>query len=483
MNVMPYLLLLCALSLQAATPDSLELETARRLALESHRDATRIRLLLRELGLLSQERRLQLLPRLDLNVTAPSIDDSRNEVWIGDSLQQLVWLDWNQRRESADLQLSAELPLATQAGLSSRAYHRDSDTQSFPEEYGNSWRAWITQDLIPRRTLHGDLQESGRELELLKLEALDELARFRHRVAEAYRDLLLAQGSLGLSRADLESSRLNLENAQGRFQAGLIAESEYLRVEVDALGRESSFVTDSVQVRRQEEDFARLTGLDLDRLPPLAGLGERRPIELGLDELKARLLADNTSILRQEQRRISLQRDRNQAKLDRLPELELSASWSWLREGDDWDWDPAQARLNRSLRLDFSWALFDRLEKRRALERSRIALRRADLDRDELLESLDAQLESLWNRRGELLRLQPLKERQTELAARDAEITLERFDAGLVQSQDLIDAERTLSASRLDRLRLAIDLARVDAELARITGLDREGLEEWIGEN
>ncbi len=480
MNRALRLLALITLSLSGMAasfqPDSISMDEAIQQALSSHRDAERARLLLREAELFAQERLMTLAPRLNLNLTAPSIDDSRNEVWVGDSLQQLVWVDWNQRRESADLALSTELPLGARAGLGSSAYHRKSDTGSFPEEYGNSWTAWVTQDLIPRRTLLGDLAESGRELRLLKLEALDELAAFRHEVAAAYRDLLLGQRSLALGRAELDAGRLNMESAASRFNAGLIAESEYLRVEVEQLGREATFVSDSIRVRRQEESFARLTGYPEDatpRLKPLPALEER---DWSLAELEDLLRQQNTRLLRQEHRRAQLERARREALIDRLPELELSASWSWVREGDDWDWNPDGTVLNRSLRLNLAWALFDGFAARRTHERSRIALRRNLLDRQALLEDLEAQLDELWNRRGELLRTLPLRQRQTELAERDAAITLERFEAGQVNSRDLIDADQTLSAARLNRLRLEMDLARVEAEIERLVGLDRLAL-------
>jgi outer membrane protein TolC len=81
------------------------------------------------------------------------------------------------------------------------------------------------------------------------------------------------------------------------------------------------------------------------------------------------------------------------------------------------------------------------------------------------------------NRIRDLQAQVPLRARQLELALRDHEISQQRFTSGLITSQDLIDAERTLSSVRLQELSARISLVLEVAALDRMTGADRGGEE------
>ncbi|MDP2359281.1 MAG: TolC family protein [bacterium] len=455
----------------------LDLEEALARALAGHREVEGARLALLESRLAREAARLRLTPRLTLTLRAPSIIDSRNETWTaqGDSLR-LVWVDWNQRRESGGLALNQELPLGTRLGLSADTWHRRSDTGSFDEEYGGAWSARVRQSLLPRSLLLGDLVESGREAEQAGLEALEQLADFRHRVALAFLALLQRQEGMALARQDLSVSRGNLERAASRFEAGLIAESDYLKVELDDLRLRASFQTDSLATVLAGRDFMRLLGGTEATAPPL---DPRLPAAAGPQDraaLAALLAAGNAGLARQRLESLKARREQRRARVDRLPELELDAAWTWREEGGNWLWRPDEPVLDRSISLDLSWPLLAGGERGRALRSAGIHLRRQELRLRELEESLAATLEQFWLRSEELRLQAPLLERQLELAERDAAISRERFAAGQITSQDLIDADRALSRARLQALEMRVAQVRVRLDLERLTGQDREAV-------
>jgi outer membrane protein TolC len=468
-------LLFLSLACGAWAEPLLGLEQAWREALSGHRDAERARLDLEELRLERQAALLRLAPRLQLSLSGPGILETRNEVWTGsgDSLR-LTRVAWRQRREAGGLSLNTELPLGTSLSLSADGWRRSSSTGSFADEVGRSLGAVLRQDLLPRATLWGDLEESARETEVAGREIRDQLAGFRHRVALAFLDALRGQQGLELSRRDREVSRANLERAKGRFEAGWIAESDFLKVELEDLQQQAAFQSDSMDQAVRELALCHLLGRTpplppLDPLlPELAVPPHRDSLEHAVDELSA-------ALARRRLEEAKARRARRSSSLDRLPELSLELGWGRGSEGPDWD-SLDEPVLDRSATLRLDWPLFAGGEKSRARERAGMTLRRAELALEETREHLRQEADRLW-REWEEVRVQaPLLERQVELAQKDADISQERFQAGQITSQLLIDAERALSQARLRRLDLALREARVRLDLARLAGTDREAL-------
>lgn len=471
-------LLLAALPRPAAA-ETLDLDGAVRQALDASREARRARMDWQQARLQAQAARLRLLPSLELSATAPERQDASTEVW-DESSGRWVWTDWNLVRQSAGLALQAELPLGTSLRLGADGYHRDSNTGSYDEETSTRWSGQLSQSLLPRGTLWGDLREAGAEERQSRLEAAERLAELRHRVVSGYWSLLRGQLAAEIARMDLGTSRETFEESKRRFEAGLISESDYLKTELEALQQQAGWLADSLDLAERDRDFRRLIGLPGQG--PLA-LDATLPEPPASRESLAGLeteLEGNGRLLRQRLEERKAKRLLGIARVDRLPEIDLSVGWSRQRTGESWQWSPMDGTLNRSLRLDFSLPLFDRLEGRRAVRLARLQLRRERLDGEELQEDLRAELQALLSRLLRLRELQPLRERRVELAERDLLISRERYASGLILSRDLIDAERALSAARLERLDNRVDLALASAELERLTGRDRGVLEDWL---
>lgn len=469
-------------TLPAALPAPLSLDAAVDLALTQHRDARLAMLSLRRARLDRLASRLRLAPRVDLLLNLPSVVDSRNETWTqqGDSLR-LVWVDWNQRRESGTLRLGQDLPFGTRVELDADLWHRRSDTGSFTEERGGAWSAHLRQSLLPRQTLWGDLAQSEREADQAELEALEELADLRHRVGQAWLSLLLQQEGLVLARQDLEQAVASRQRAANRLAAGLIAESDYLKVELDELRQRASFQSDSLESGRSARSFLRLVGLPEGPLPTLDNRIPDLPPLPALDSLRIWLLQEHADIRAQALNHWKAGRELRRQQWARLPEVELDAAWTWREEGEAWLWMPEEPRLDRSLSLTLAWPLFAAGAGGRAVAGARMALDHTTLQGEALAEDLEDRLEQLWLQ-AEAQRLeQPLLDRQLELAGQDAEISRQRFQAGQITSSDLIEAEGALSRLRLESLRTSLERWRTRLVLERLVGVDRRQLEERLG--
>jgi outer membrane protein TolC len=340
----------------------------------------------------------------------------------------------------------------------------------------------VRQSLLPRKTLWGDMALGEREADQAELEALEQLAELRHRVALAWISLLLRQESLVLSRQDLELAVSSRERAAARLAAGLIAESDYMKVELDELRLRSSFQADSLEGRRGARDFLRLLGQPLDLSPVLeATLPALDPLP-PLESLKAALSRDHADLAARRLEKWRARRELRRQQMSLLPELDLDLAWTLREEDAQWLLMPEDPSLDRSLRLGLAWPLFTAGASGRALERARIAMKRQELQTEAVQESLEGRLEQLWLQ-AETQRLQqPLVERQLDLARKDADISRLRFQSGQITSRELIDADRALSRLRVEDLQARLDMWRTRLELERLTGQDRAHVARLVEE-
>jgi outer membrane protein len=468
--------LLCQIT--AAAVLKLDQDLAVSIALEKHRDTESILLDLKEYDIQSAELRARLLPKLIFNMDAPTITESRDEIWttIGDSAEVLVWKDWSQRRESGNLQLLTELPLGTTISAGLRAYHRSSDSEGITEQYGNTWSFSFTQRMINPKTLLGDLSEGKIEKDIQVVRITDRLAELRQDVITSFYSLLRMELAYELNGDVIQQSNLSLQKTIGRYQAGMIAESDYLKVELDNLKRQANRASDSLTLILERESFMRTIGLasetefELERNVPVYDT----PLDFDTqwdDLLSSNLaLSDAAFTIKKSRRNLRA------ARIELLPEVDLNFSWQSDYADDEFDFDISNGNINRSAGLSLSWALFNRGADSRVVQRAKISFRKAEIRQEQLIEDLRVLLIRKMARLQELEIQIPLVKRQLELADRDLEISRERYASGLISSQDLIDAEHNLSTAQISLLNSKIDLVLSIIDINRITGRDRQNV-------
>jgi outer membrane protein TolC len=451
---------------------------ALRSAFATHRDAERIRMDLQEARLDARRERLRLMPRVSLDVTLPTIDDYRSEVWttVDDSLK-LLWQDWNLREDRGDLKVSAESPFGTQVNLAMGAWRRSSDSGSIDLLQGQLYSVELFQDLLPGRTLFGDLREAASTLNLREDEALDRLAAFRFRILSAYDRMHQLQAAARFADADRKQARENFYRSRERYSAGLIAESEFIKMELEVLRQQRAFQSDSLFLIEEETTFRQLIGLQEGEG---FSLQAPEPSHLEPEDFELLWALVQGSSLRLKQARhaqVLAQRALWLTRLDRLPDLSLRASWSLYGEDESFQIFPESPGINRSFRVQLRLPIFDGGSAAQAVERAKLSKKRSRLSYEESEESMRTNLRKLLLRLQDLLTSAEIMSRQVEIADRDLMLSRERHEMGLIRSQDWIEAGRSLSRVRLQELENRVELHLSQLELDRLTGLDIEVLQ------
>ncbi len=481
MNRLCFLLLMPALLCAAIPRDTLRLglEDAIQLALRDHRDSELARISHREAELDYADVLARMLPQLTAGAVVPSISDSRSQLW-NDAEERYYWRNVNRQYKEGSLQLESELPLGTSVSAGMSTYHTESSTGDYDEEYGTNWSLGLSYSLLAARTPWGDYRQGRRQYTLEHLGASEQMATLRYRVIQAYYSLLRAQMRHALAREDLQAAENNLERARSRYEAGLIAESDYLKIDLEKLEQEASFLSDSSSLVLQTRTFAELVRVDPERPVMLNQELDSTVQTHRLDELQQTLAANNLGFLEAQDAVQDRQREVRNRLRDLFPDFTLRLGWDLYKTGDEIDLELADLGLSRSVSLSMSYPLYTGGSTARSLERARLSLRRSQLAREELQEELGDQLRSLLADLDELQRTLPIRRRMVQMAERDYLISVERHEAGQITSQALIDAGRALSQARLDMLNNHINLLLSEAQLERLLGVDRERLEQEL---
>jgi len=292
-------------------------------------------------------------------------------------------------------------------------------------------------------------------------------------VASGYYNLLRSELLLDETEQALKRSRDLLRAAKIRREEGEVAQLDVLQAELLVARNENTLISGRNQLRSSQVDFRVLLGLAPDSS---AGIASTKvslvTSELDLDALLSYALDHRLDLINQElsleQSRLSLLKARNQ----RLPDLDLYASYSFVDGNDDleevWDVDQGSIAVGAVFRLplgdvsddvNYQKALISRQKTETSLEEAR---RQVTSDVDKAvrnIRTLQSQLEVL--------------KKNVEIAEETFRLSQLSYEVGgLISSFDLSSAQDDLTSARTDYVSALIDykVALIQLDLAR--GLD-----------
>ena len=281
------------------------------------------------------------------------------------------------------------------------------------------------------------------------------------RVTTAYYDLVQSIRQLEIQKQRLEQSQSSLDLAQRKFEIGLIAEVEALCLNVEKLGAEANVAQAETDIERRRDILRDL--LDLETTDPLevvteaayenVPIDENRALELGLarrtDMLEAEILT--------QVRELSLKETRQRLG----PTAVLNATVGLQGRGDEvGDLSRNLERNLVSARIDIQLPLLDGGQRRSQVRLAEIALERGRLSRQTQRKDVIRQVRDAVRNVREAERQIELRQAARQFAERTFEVEQSRFELGLADSQDILDAQTALTSARLSALDAVLDYQR-----------------------
>lgn len=399
---------------------------------------------------------------MDAFVTAPSFTGLRDT-------QENVALQTRVREENTDVSYSGNLRMTQrlrhlgQFTLTSAALRRDFSSNRREDflDYSGSTRLAYERDLLAQPSEEIALKRAEHSLQSARLNFDRQRLQLEGQVIDDYYDLVQSVRELEIEEQRLAQSRANLELAQRKFEVGLIAEVEALRLQVEMLQAEATYdqAQTDIELRR---DLLRET-LGLDVWEPITidtevqyeihPIDAERALEIGLarrtDMKRAEIFEEINELNIAEARRrngINATFGANVSMQGRGPEIgDVSDTFERNRWGVD---------------LQITLPLIDSGQRQANISQARIALEQSRLNREQQRRLIIQQVRDATRRVHEAERQIDLRQAALEFAQRTYDVEQSRFELGLADSQQLLQAQGNLTQAQINALAAVIGYQR-----------------------
>jgi outer membrane protein TolC len=309
--------------------------------------------------------------------------------------------------------------------------------------------------------------------EAVSYNVVEETADVRLQVERAYVQALVARELVSISEAAIQQARAFLDQERLRLRAGRASELEVLRAEVELENLRPQQV--------QAQNAADLAVLNLKRL---TNIPYGQPVELttvltlpspdALTDVELDPAAETSqraAILAAEaQVRIREQRVRLE-RASYLPTVALQANYGrylFPSGAFDFDGDP---RTDFTVSIGVQVPLFDGFRRRAQVAQARVELSQAELQRDQLVEAVQLQVEQALREKRRAAALIAARQTTVDQAARVYRLTELQYREGLATQLEVSNARLGLLQARSNLVQALADFYTADTDLARsLTG-------------
>ena len=330
-----------------------------------------------------------------------------------------------------------------------------------------------TRDLLYTPAAEIQLQQAEIGLSISQSNLHRRELQLAEQVTNSFYDLVQAIRELEIQQQRLEQSTAALDLALRKFEIGLIAEVEALHLRVEKLRAEAEFNRARTQIERQRDRLREILGMEMD--DPLEVLtsvdhetvpiAEGTAVEFGLRR-------------RSDLREAEWARQSSELSLKDLeqqlgPTAQLTTRLTLLGRGPDAsDVSSTFERSFVSAGVRMELPLVDGGERRARVRRAEIDLEKSLLNTESVERRIAREIRDAVRNVREAEQQIELGREELTVAERTYDVERSRFELGLADSQELLQAQTALTQARLDGLREAIDYQRALAGLRVATMAD-----------
>jgi outer membrane protein TolC len=264
------------------------------------------------------------------------------------------------------------------------------------------------------------------------------------RVVQAYFGLLEAKRLREVTEQNVALYREQLANAQSRFDAGRLTKNELLVVQVALRDSEVEIQRRDLAIARARRELNRTIGADVDAATEPADVREKPAVPPVGEALRSAYERNPLlrSLLEEQQR---LEETRRSVERQRWPRFFAAGAVDYSSS------DLLEPKDFGSGAVGFTWDLD--LDRRRAAElaEARIAAEKNRVEIERQLRELESGVRSAQQAATERLAVLAAAEIAVGQAEENVRIRQQQFDAGRASSEDVLDAQRLLSAQRASR--------------------------------
>lgn len=480
LRVLSALALPAALSIAAITPrpsaaDPLSLQDCIGLALSQNlQHLSNVQSLERRRADLQQARAPFEL-NADANVTAPSYNE-RRDTFTSEALLARFREENTTFQYGGNLTLSQRVPHVGRFSMSATGLRDDFSSNRRQDflDFSGDIRFSYTQDILSTPSEELGLRQAELGLSMGRYSLRRQQLQLESRATNAFYDLVQSIRQLAIQKQRLEQSEAALDLAQRKYEIGLIAEVQAIRLQLEKLRAEASYAQAETTIEGRRDALRELLGVELtDSLEVMTEVAyEKVPIDedLAVEQgLRHRTDMQEAEILTAV-RRLSLEETKQRVG----PTAQLNTSVRLGGNGPEaGDVSSSFERKLVTARIDVQFPVLDGGWRRGQVRQAEIALEQSRLSRDMQRRAVILDIRDAVRNVREAERQIELRQAALQFAERTYEVEQSRFELGLADSQELLDAQTDLTSAQTDALAAVISYQRAlkSLHLATMTDL------------
>lgn len=437
----------------------------------------------------------QLRTRIDFFSTMPGINQqiSPELLSTGGGRQELVFLRDSQKWVSGQINVAQPLITNGRIVLSGGMVGFDA-YRKLPEQGAVLARSvqptigvQFNQPLFQYNQVKGTLRSAELTLEGLSLSYTeDELQRI-NLVSRQFYSLFAQQLNLDLVDQRYRQSDRNYQSGVRRFNAGLIAETDVMRLDVASMNDLDALESARNLLEQQQFAFNRLVGLPLDQKVWAEASLEYEPIEVDLERALELAFEKRSDLRRADIEQEQLQLNLRQMVSKGRPDLQLNVGYdvtgnSSLSATPESNWqthfqesfNSENRSPNTNVTLTLQVPIFDWGRNASLVERLASQIQVQDRQIDEVRQDLIRTVTDRVRAVESAMRRLSIQEKNVEVAETSWSFTQRKFDRGEITVTELAQAQDQYNQTQANYLTALIQFELSKADLKEIT------LWDWV---
>lgn len=290
-------------------------------------------------------------------------------------------------------------------------------------------------------------------------------------INKAYFSLMLAKASHKVVKENYDIAIFNADVYEKQFKAGTASEYDVLRSSVQVKNLEPELLQADIAIRQCQLQLKVLMGIADDvEIEPDTSLEEMRDdMNLYSDTLLPSL-ADNTSLRSLDIQKKVMEKTVDMKKLAWVPTLGASFNISWLSLSNGSPFKNQQFNPYSTVGLQLSVPIFSGGSRYYGLKQAQVQLKEIELQREDLLNSLNMQVELAIDNINREVRQIDSSAEGVRQARKANEIMQKSFEIGAASFLDLRDSELASTSAQLAYLQAIYNYLVSVSELDLLLG-------------
>lgn len=294
-------------------------------------------------------------------------------------------------------------------------------------------------------------------------------------VGGAYLQVIAAEARVESARAQLDTATALYNQTSQQRQAGLLAQVDVDRSEVQMLTQKQRLISLQNDLAKQKINLARLTGLPPTDQYEISDDIPYSPTQtITFADAMQQAVAQRSDLKASEAQIRAAEHTVSAARSERLPSLSLASDYGVIGT------NPAQSHGTFSVGGTLRVPLWQGGRTEGDIEQAHAALEQRRSELDDLKREIEADVRSACLDLEAAASQVEVAQRNVQVNKESLDLTRQRFEAGVTDSVEVVQAQASLAAADLDYINslFAHNLAKLS--LARATGNAADHLADFL---